>query len=81
MVAHAFNPSTQGAEAYRSLSSMQSGIQSKIQDSQSYMEKPCLEKQECKVNLKIEENSGCWRLVVAGTNKQMEVLDSRATMV
>jgi hypothetical protein len=45
VVAHAFNPSTQEAEAGRYLSSRgQPGLQSELQDSQGYTEKPCLEK-------------------------------------
>jgi hypothetical protein len=39
VVAHAFNPRTWEAEAGRFLSSRQ------FQDSQGYIEKPCLEKQ------------------------------------
>ena len=44
VVAHAFNPSTQEAEAGGSpWVQVQSGLQSKFQDSQSsYTEKPCL---------------------------------------
>jgi hypothetical protein len=45
VVAHAFNPSTQEAEAGRFLSSSQPGLQSDFQDSQGYTEKLCLEKQ------------------------------------
>jgi hypothetical protein len=45
MVAHAFNPSTQEAEAGESLSS-----------SQSYTEKPCLRKQTNKQNIKQTKN-------------------------
>jgi hypothetical protein len=41
VVAHAFNPSTQEAEAGGFLSS---GLQSEFQDSQGYTEKPCLKK-------------------------------------
>jgi hypothetical protein len=41
VVAHAFNPSTQEAEAGGFLA----GLQSEFQDSQGYTEKPCLEKQ------------------------------------
>ena len=44
MVAHAFNPSTQEAEAGRFLSSRPAGLQSEFQDSQGYTEKPCLKK-------------------------------------
>jgi hypothetical protein len=43
VVAHAFKPSTREAEADGSLSS-RPGLQSEFQDSQSYTEKPCLEK-------------------------------------
>jgi hypothetical protein len=48
MVVHAFNPSTREAEAGRFLSSSQPGLQSELQDSQGYTEKPCLEKQKKK---------------------------------
>ena len=42
---HAFNPSTQEAEAGRSLwVPGQPGLQSELQDSQGYTEKPYLEK-------------------------------------
>ena len=44
MVVHAFNPSTQEAEAG------QPGLQSEFQDSQSYTEKPCLEKTNKQTN-------------------------------
>jgi hypothetical protein len=46
MVVHAFNPSTQKAEAGGFLRSVlgHPGLQSDFQDSQSYTEKPCLEK-------------------------------------
>jgi hypothetical protein len=40
VVAHAFNPSTWEAEAVLG----QPGLQSEFQDSQTYTEKPCLEK-------------------------------------
>jgi hypothetical protein len=43
-MAHAFNPSTQEAEAGRFLVRGQPGLQSEFQDSQGYTEKPCLEK-------------------------------------
>jgi hypothetical protein len=44
-VAHAFNPSTQEAEADFVLWVRgQPGLQSEFQDSQGYTEKPCLEK-------------------------------------
>jgi hypothetical protein len=45
VVAHAFNPSTREAEAGRFLSS-RPAWSTKFQDSQSYTEKPCLEKQK-----------------------------------
>jgi hypothetical protein len=45
-VAHAFNPSTWEAEAGRFLSSRPAWSTSKFQDSQSYTEKPCLEKEK-----------------------------------
>jgi hypothetical protein len=44
VVVHAFNPSTQEAEAGGFLSSRLAGLQSEFQDSQGYTEKPCLEK-------------------------------------
>jgi hypothetical protein len=44
VVAHAFNPSTWEAEAGGFLSSRPAWLQSEFQDSQSYTEKPCLEK-------------------------------------
>jgi hypothetical protein len=40
----AFNPIAQKAEAGRSLSSRQLGLQGEFQDSQGYTQKPCLEK-------------------------------------
>jgi hypothetical protein len=46
VVAHAFNPSTRKAEAGGFLSSRQPGLQSEFQESQGYIEKPCLEKQK-----------------------------------
>jgi hypothetical protein len=48
VVAHAFNPSTQEAEAGGFLS--QPSLQNEFQDSQGYTEKPCLEKQTNKKN-------------------------------
>ena len=42
VVAHIFDPSTQEAEEGVQV---QPGLQSKFHDSQSYTEKPCLEKQ------------------------------------
>jgi hypothetical protein len=44
MVAHAFDPSTREAEAGGFLSSRPAWSTSEFQDSQSYTEKPCLEK-------------------------------------
>ena len=45
MMAHAFHPSTQEAEAEGSLWVQdQSGLQSEFQNSQEYAEKPCLVK-------------------------------------
>ena len=45
MVAHAFNPSTQEAEAGGYLQVRgQPGLQSEFQDSQDYPEKPCFQK-------------------------------------
>jgi hypothetical protein len=49
MVAHAFDPSTWEADAGRFLSS---GLQSELQDSLSYTEKPCLKKQKKKTKNK-----------------------------
>jgi hypothetical protein len=50
VVAHAFNPSTQEAEAGGFLSSRPSpGLQSEFQDSQGYTEKPCLGKKKRRV--------------------------------
>ena len=43
-MAHAFDPSTQEAEAGRFWVQGQPGLQSEYQDSQDYAEKPCLEK-------------------------------------
>jgi hypothetical protein len=48
MVVHAFNPSTQEAEAGEFLSSRPSWSQSEFQDSQGYTEKPCLGKKKKK---------------------------------
>ena len=45
MVAQAFNPSTEKAEAGGSLGWGQPGLQSELQDSQGYSEKPYLKKQ------------------------------------
>jgi hypothetical protein len=45
VVAHAFNPSTQEAEAGGFLS-LQPGLQSEFQDSQGYTEKPCLKNKQ-----------------------------------
>jgi hypothetical protein len=47
VVAHAFNPSTQEAEAGRFLSS-RPAWSTEFQDSQSYTEKPCLKKKKKK---------------------------------
>jgi hypothetical protein len=55
MVAHAFNPSTREAEAGRFL-------QSEFQDSQGYIEKPCLEKlkkKKKKKKRKCSKNFNC----------------------
>jgi hypothetical protein len=43
VVAHAFNPSTLEAEAGSLWVQGQPGLQSEFQDSQGYIEKPCLE--------------------------------------
>jgi hypothetical protein len=51
-VSRAFNPSTWEAEAGRFLVQGQPGLQSEFQDSQSYTEKPCLEKN---INIKISK--------------------------
>jgi hypothetical protein len=51
VVAHTLGPSTWEAEADRSLWNWgQPGLQSEFQDSQSYMKKPCLNKQANKQN-------------------------------
>ena len=42
MVAHTFNPSTREADAGGFWVRGQSGLQSELQDSQGYTEKPCL---------------------------------------
>ena len=47
---HTFNPSTQEAEAGGPLS--QPGLQSELQDSEGYREKPCLKKQTNKQIIK-----------------------------
>ena len=44
MLEHAFDPSTREAEAGGFLSSSPAWLQSEFQDSQGYIEKPCLEK-------------------------------------
>jgi hypothetical protein len=43
VVAHTFNPSTREAEAGGFLRFLRPGLQSELQDSQGYTEKPCLE--------------------------------------
>jgi hypothetical protein len=48
VVAHAFNPSTQEAEAGGFLSSRPACLLSEFQDSPGYTEKPCLKKQKQK---------------------------------
>jgi hypothetical protein len=48
VVAHAFNLSTREAEAGGFLSWGQPGLQSELQDSQGYTEKPCLKKKKTK---------------------------------
>jgi hypothetical protein len=47
-VAQAFNPSTREAEAGDFWVWGQPGLQSELQDSQGYTEKPCLKKQKQK---------------------------------
>jgi hypothetical protein len=51
VVVHAFNPSTQEAEAGGFLSSRPTWSMSEFQDSQVYTEKPCLEKKKKKKGL------------------------------
>jgi hypothetical protein len=46
VVAHAFNPSTLEAEAGGAVSSRSARFTEKFQDSQGYIEKPCLKKQQ-----------------------------------
>jgi hypothetical protein len=53
-VPHAFNPSTQEPEAGGFLSSGQPGLQSELQDSQGYTEKPCVLKTKKKKKKKRE---------------------------
>jgi hypothetical protein len=48
VVVHTFIPSTLEAEAGGFLVRGQPGLQSEFQDSQGYIEKPCLEKQKQK---------------------------------
>lgn len=49
LVAHTFNPSTQEAEAGKSLQIPdQAGLQTELQDSQGYTEKPCPGKEKRK---------------------------------
>jgi hypothetical protein len=56
VVAQAFNPSTQEAQAGGFLSSRQPGLQSEFQDSQGYTEKPCLEKPKKNKKTKKKKN-------------------------
>jgi hypothetical protein len=58
MVAHAFNSSTREAKAggFLSLIRGQPGLQSEFQDSQSYTEKPCLEKNQKQNKNKKQKN-------------------------
>jgi hypothetical protein len=59
VVAHAFNPSTQEAEAGGSLNQGQPGLQSEFQDSQGYTENLCLrEKKERKKGRKEGRKEG-----------------------
>ena len=58
----AFNPSTREAEAGGFLIRCQAGLQSEFQDSQGYIEKPCLEKQKQKQN-KNKTKDTEWQLV------------------
>jgi hypothetical protein len=46
VVVHAFNPSTRGQRQADFWVRGQPGLQSELQDSQGYTEKPCLEKQQ-----------------------------------
>ena len=56
MVAHAFNPSTCEAKAGSILSS-RPGLQSELQYSQGYTEKPCLRKPKTKNQTKMKERN------------------------
>jgi hypothetical protein len=67
VVAHAFNPSTREAEAGRFLSSRPAWSTNEFQDSQSYTEKPCLEKPKKNKNKKkkaIACIGGLWHLIL-----------------
>jgi hypothetical protein len=57
VVAHAFNPSAWETEAGGFLSSRQPGLQSELQDSQGYTEKPCLKKPKKKKKKKKKKGS------------------------
>jgi hypothetical protein len=61
VVAHAFNPTTWEAEAGRFLSSRPAWSTERVQDSQGYTEKPCLEKQN-KTNK--QKNRMCLLLII-----------------
>jgi hypothetical protein len=56
VVVHAFNPTTQEAEAGGFLSLRQPGLQNEFKDSQGYTEKPCLKKQKPTTTTKKNRN-------------------------
>jgi hypothetical protein len=75
VVTHAFNPSAWEAEAGRFLSSKSaSGLQSEFQDSQSYTEKPCLEKTKTKANKQKKKTH--WQLVNLENNVSWFYIES-----
>jgi hypothetical protein len=57
VVENAFNPSTREAEAGRFLSLRPAYLQSELQDSQGYTEKPCLKKTKTKTNKQTNKKS------------------------
>jgi hypothetical protein len=66
VVAHAFNPSTREAWQADFWVRGQPGLQSELQDSQGYTEKPCLEKPKKKKKKKKKKNSGKLKKNTAG---------------